>query len=35
MASMTGNMWNSYHLMEDLDIYLNPYGKDTYGELSY
>lgn len=31
MASMTGNMWNSYHLMEDLDICLNPYGKDAYG----
>lgn len=28
---MTGNMWNSYHLMEDLDICLNPYGKDAYG----
>lgn len=31
---MTGNMWNSYHLMEDLDICLNPYGKDTYGDYS-
>lgn len=29
---MTGNMWNSYHLMEDLDICLNPYGKDAYGD---
>lgn len=28
---MTGNMWNSYHLMEDLDICMNPYGKDAYG----
>lgn len=31
MANITGNMWNSYHLMEDLDICLNPYGKDAYG----
>lgn len=31
MASMTGNMWNSYHFMEDLDICMNPYGKDAYG----
>lgn len=31
MASMIGNMWNSYHLVEDLDICMNPYGKDTYG----
>ena len=31
MANTTGNMWNSYHLMEDLDICLNPYGKDAYG----
>lgn len=30
MANITGNMWNSYHLMEDLDICLNPYGKDAY-----
>lgn len=28
---MTGNMWNSYHLVENLDVCLNPYGKDTYG----
>lgn len=28
---MTGNMWNSYHLMEDLDICMRPYGQDTYG----
>lgn len=34
MANMTGNMWNSYHLMEDLDICLNPYGKDAYGDYS-
>lgn len=34
MANMTGNMWNSYHLMEDLDICLNPYGKDRYGNYS-
>jgi hypothetical protein len=31
MASMMGTMWNSYHLIEDLDICLNPYGKDAYG----
>lgn len=30
MASMTGNMWN-YNLIEDLDICMNPYGKDAYG----
>jgi hypothetical protein len=34
MASMTGNMWNSYHFMEDLDVCLNPYGKDAYGDYS-
>ena len=28
---MTGNMWNSYHLIEDLDVCMNPYGKDAYG----
>ena len=28
---MTGNMWNSYHIIEDLDVCLNPYGKDAYG----
>jgi hypothetical protein len=31
MASMMGTMWNSYHLIKDLDICLNPYGKDAYG----
>lgn len=31
MTSMTGNMWNSYHLVENLDVCLNPYGKDAYG----
>lgn len=31
---MTGNMWNSYHLIEDLDICMNPYGKDRYGDYS-
>lgn len=34
MANMIGTMWNSYHLMEDLDVCLNPYGKDTYGDYS-
>lgn len=34
MTGMTGNMWNSYHLMEDLDISMNPYGKDRYGNYS-
>lgn len=28
---MTGDMWNSYFLTGDLDISMNPYGKDTYG----
>ena len=31
IGNMMGNMWNSYHLVEDLDICMNPYGKDTYG----
>lgn len=31
MANITGDMWNSYFLTGDLDISLNPYGKDTYG----
>lgn len=31
---MIGTMWNSYHLMEDLNVCLNPYGKDTYGDYS-
>lgn len=34
MASMTGNMWNSYFLTGDLDISMNPYGKDRYGDYS-
>lgn len=28
---MTGDMWNSYFLTGDLDISMNPYGKDAYG----
>ena len=28
---MIGNMWNPYFLTEDLDVSMNPYGKDTYG----
>ena len=31
MASMIGNMWNSYNFIEDLDVSMNPYGKDAYG----
>jgi hypothetical protein len=31
MANMTGDMWNSYFLTGDLDISMNPYGKDRYG----
>ena len=29
---MIGNMWNSYHIIEDIDVCLNPYGKDAYGK---
>lgn len=28
---MTTNMWNSYFLTGDLDVSMNPYGKDAYG----
>ena len=28
---MTGDMWNSYFLTRDLDVSMNPYGKDAYG----
>lgn len=31
---MTGDMWNSYFLTGDLDISMNPYGKDRYGDYS-
>ena len=34
MANMTGDMWNSYFLTGDLDISMNPYGKDRYGDYS-
>lgn len=27
---MIENMWNPYFLTEDLDVSMNPYGKDTY-----
>ena len=28
---MTGDMWNSYFLTGDLDVSMNPYGKNAYG----
>ena len=28
---MIGDMWNSYFLTGDLDVSMNPYGKDAYG----
>lgn len=31
MANMVGDMWNSYFLTGDLDVSMNPYGKDAYG----
>lgn len=31
---MTGDMWNPYFLTGDLDISMNPYGKDRYGNYS-
>lgn len=31
---MIENMWNSYFLTGDLDVSMNPYGKDAYGKYS-